>query len=127
MKYLLAIESLFRIIFFTIVLKPNNLKNIIHKAEDSRSIFNTQASDENLIASFRFTRRMINYLLLNNSCLVTALAYYSMAAKGSKMHISASDLQNNFEAHAWVELSNKQLITTDLCKIKQNSFVFCKI
>ncbi|MCB9026647.1 MAG: lasso peptide biosynthesis protein [Bdellovibrionaceae bacterium] len=127
MRYFLAIEGLIRIIYFSVVLRKTNFKRLIENSQKSHAFTSKKVDCDELLKSFQLLRKILNYLLLDNTCLMTALSYFSMAPQNSKMHIHANSLDSEFEAHAWVELPDHQIITTDLQKTRSNSFVFQKI
>jgi len=127
MKYLLALECLIRIFYFSIVIKKNNFKSIVEQAKRSQSFIYPQTTSDELYLSFLLVRKFLNLLLLNNICLLTTLSYFSMAPKLAKIHISASDFAEEFEAHAWLELPNQKIITTDVQKTNDNSMVIEKL
>ncbi|MCB0357288.1 MAG: lasso peptide biosynthesis protein [Bdellovibrionales bacterium] len=126
MKYLLALEAFVKIIYYSLFLNNRNFKQILEEVKLSSSFFSKYLDNKSLIESFRYNRYILPYLLFNNSCLLISLAYFSMAPKGSKIHINVSENTDSFIAHAWVELNDHTALSTDFQKPLTTSFVFNK-
>ena len=127
MRWLLVLECLIRVIYFHRLLSKKSFKELIETANKSTPYFKQWVSDENLKNSFPIVRKLLKWTGNKNPCLLISLAYFSMLNSPGKFYISASHQQDVFSAHAWIELANEDLLTTDYNSLNHEAFLFEKI